>query len=175
MIRSNARPDLKRNKIDHKKTQFARPNYKENDYPHRLSLYDIPPTSEISLEQFETWAIDRLRSTTPITMSLPNTDRSSSRRTGIMLVPKQIPPRDSRASRTLAQEVPAFIEQLNSCRRPSRSEAKRRAQERSLLTLDFTACFLLDRRSETTICPCGNHAVQTKIQSRRWKREKGIH
>lgn len=63
MIRSGARPDLKRNKIDHKKTQFARPNYKENDYPHRLSLYDTPPTSEISLEQFETWAIDRLRGT----------------------------------------------------------------------------------------------------------------
>lgn len=63
MIRSGARTDLKRNKINHKKTQFAQANYKENEYPHRLSLYDIPPTSEISLEQFETWAIDRLRST----------------------------------------------------------------------------------------------------------------
>lgn len=62
MIRSGARPELKKKRIDHKKTQFAKALYKENDYPHRLSLYDIPPTAEISLEEFETWAIDRLRS-----------------------------------------------------------------------------------------------------------------
>ena len=62
MIRSGARPELKKKRVDHKKIQFARAAYKENDYPHRLSLYDIPPTAEISLEEFETWAIDRLRS-----------------------------------------------------------------------------------------------------------------
>lgn len=61
MIRSEARFDVKRKRIDHKKTQFATATYKENDYPHRLSLYDVPPTQEISLEEFETWAIDRLR------------------------------------------------------------------------------------------------------------------
>lgn len=30
-------------------------------YSHRLSFYDLPPTSEITLEEFETWAIDRLK------------------------------------------------------------------------------------------------------------------
>lgn len=30
-------------------------------YGSRLSFYDIPPTSEITLEEFEGWAIDRLR------------------------------------------------------------------------------------------------------------------
>ncbi|GAA5897500.1 DNA primase subunit PRI2 [Sporobolomyces salmoneus] len=30
-------------------------------YPHRLSFYERPPTEEITLEQFEVWAIDRLR------------------------------------------------------------------------------------------------------------------
>ncbi|OBA24192.1 hypothetical protein METBIDRAFT_37309 [Metschnikowia bicuspidata var. bicuspidata NRRL YB-4993] len=30
-------------------------------YPSRLSLYDTPPTEEITLEQFESWAIDRLK------------------------------------------------------------------------------------------------------------------
>ena len=30
-------------------------------YPSRLSFYDTPPLQEITLEQFETWAIDRLR------------------------------------------------------------------------------------------------------------------
>ncbi|KAF8522232.1 DNA primase large subunit [Hysterangium stoloniferum] len=30
-------------------------------YPHRLNLYDIPPVEDITLEDFEVWAIDRLR------------------------------------------------------------------------------------------------------------------
>lgn len=62
MIRTGVRTDFKKKRIDHKKTHFAKASYKENDYPFRLSLYDVPPTAEISLEEFETWAIDRLRS-----------------------------------------------------------------------------------------------------------------
>ncbi|KAJ5121804.1 DNA primase large subunit [Penicillium atrosanguineum] len=63
MIRQDAhRIDPKRrNTIDHKKRQFAVPIYKQQDYPHRLNLYDTPPTAEITLEQFEQWAIDRLK------------------------------------------------------------------------------------------------------------------
>ncbi|VEU21006.1 DEKNAAC102000 [Brettanomyces naardenensis] len=30
-------------------------------YPHRLSFYRMPPLEEITLEEFETWAIDRLK------------------------------------------------------------------------------------------------------------------
>ena len=52
----------RRSTIDYKKKQFAVPSYKLQDYPHRLSLYETPPTAEITLEQFEQWAIDRLRS-----------------------------------------------------------------------------------------------------------------
>lgn len=51
----------RRSTIDYKKKQFAVPTYKQQNYPHRLSLYEIPPTLEITLEQFEQWAIDRLR------------------------------------------------------------------------------------------------------------------
>lgn len=65
MIRTGAISESKKKRIDHKKTQFAKASYKENDYPFKLSLYDVPPTSEISLEEFETWAIDRLRSMSP--------------------------------------------------------------------------------------------------------------
>jgi DNA primase large subunit len=61
-MQTTSRFDIKRKRIDHKKTQFATATYQENEYPHRLSLYDVPPTQEISLEEFETWAIDRLRS-----------------------------------------------------------------------------------------------------------------
>ena len=59
----------RRSAIDYKKKQFAVPTYKKPDYPHRLSLYEIPPTAEITLEQFEQWAIDRLRSITDTSLS----------------------------------------------------------------------------------------------------------
>lgn len=35
------------------------------DYPYRLNFYTTPPTSEITLDQFEQWAIDRLKGTLP--------------------------------------------------------------------------------------------------------------
>ncbi|KAI5804524.1 DNA primase large subunit [Geopyxis carbonaria] len=34
--------------------------FKSVDYPHRLNFYSTPPTAEITLDQFETWAIARL-------------------------------------------------------------------------------------------------------------------
>lgn len=56
------RIDVKRrNVIDHRKKQFADPSYKETPYPYRLNFYATPPTADITLEQFEQWAIDRLR------------------------------------------------------------------------------------------------------------------
>lgn len=36
-------------------------SYTHASYPSRLSFYDLPPLEEITLEQFETWAVDRLR------------------------------------------------------------------------------------------------------------------
>jgi len=47
--------------IDHRKKQFAEPTFQENTYPFRLNFYSVPPTADITLEQFEQWAIDRLR------------------------------------------------------------------------------------------------------------------
>ncbi|KAI0814401.1 DNA primase, large subunit [Xylaria sp. FL0064] len=56
------RPDLKRRVLaDHRKKQFADPGYQATEYPHRLNFYATPPTADITLEQFEQWAIDRLR------------------------------------------------------------------------------------------------------------------
>ncbi|KAK4456871.1 putative DNA primase large subunit [Cladorrhinum samala] len=51
----------RRNVVDHRKKQFAEATYKEATYPHRLNFYSTPPTADITLEQFEQWAIDRLR------------------------------------------------------------------------------------------------------------------
>ena len=56
------RPDLKRRALaDHRKKQFADPAYQAAEYHHRLNFYVTPPTADITLEQFEQWAIDRLR------------------------------------------------------------------------------------------------------------------
>ena len=64
MIRhGSTRIDPKRRAtLDYKKKQFATPSFKQQDYPYRLNLYHIPPAAEIRLEDFEQWAIDRLRS-----------------------------------------------------------------------------------------------------------------
>lgn len=51
----------RRHVVDHRKKQFAVPQYKDAQYPHRLNFYADAPTADITLEQFEQWAIDRLR------------------------------------------------------------------------------------------------------------------
>lgn len=64
MIRSEqARIDAKRRAtVDAKKRQFALPAFEQQQYKHRLNFYRIPPTAEITLEEFEEWAICRLKS-----------------------------------------------------------------------------------------------------------------
>ncbi|KAI9777919.1 MAG: hypothetical protein M1839_008454 [Geoglossum umbratile] len=63
MFRQEApRIDSKRRaNFDAKRKQFAPTPFQPIEYPHRLTFYDSPPTSEITLEQFEQWATDRLR------------------------------------------------------------------------------------------------------------------
>ncbi|KAH7360279.1 eukaryotic and archaeal DNA primase, large subunit-domain-containing protein [Rhexocercosporidium sp. MPI-PUGE-AT-0058] len=51
----------RRTGLDHRKKQFAAPTYQNLEYQHRLNFYITPPTADITLEQFEQWAIDRLR------------------------------------------------------------------------------------------------------------------
>ena len=63
MIRTQAPrvPPSKRQQIDYKKRQFAAPTWKSADYESRLSFYTLPPTEEITLEEFELWGLARLR------------------------------------------------------------------------------------------------------------------
>lgn len=63
MIRQDfSRIDPKRRGgIKHRTTQFEKPGYENLEYKNRLNFYVTPPTSDITLEQFEQWAIDRLR------------------------------------------------------------------------------------------------------------------
>ncbi|KAK7749598.1 DNA primase subunit pri2 [Cytospora paraplurivora] len=51
----------KKRHVDHRKQQFVDRVYEDQQYPHRLNFYAVPPTADITLEQFEQWAIDRLR------------------------------------------------------------------------------------------------------------------
>lgn len=63
MIRHDySRVDPKRRaNLDHKRRQFAKAEFQQQNYEHRLNFYALPPTAEITLEEFETWAINRLK------------------------------------------------------------------------------------------------------------------
>jgi DNA primase large subunit len=63
MIRHDySRVDAKRRaNLDYKKRQFAKADFQQHNYEHRLNFYVLPPTAEITLDEFETWAIDRLK------------------------------------------------------------------------------------------------------------------
>jgi len=57
-----ARIDAKRRTvIDSRKKQFAKAQWQEQTYNHRMNFYALPPTGDVSLEQFEEWAIARLK------------------------------------------------------------------------------------------------------------------
>ncbi|KAK9237296.1 eukaryotic and archaeal DNA primase, large subunit-domain-containing protein [Lipomyces kononenkoae] len=43
------------------RTNFGKEVIREQDYPDRLNMYLIPPLAEITLDEFEEWALDRLR------------------------------------------------------------------------------------------------------------------
>lgn len=58
----HSRIDLKRRAvIDPKKKQFAQAQFKQYDYKQRLNFYSLPPIADITLEEFEEWAIHRLK------------------------------------------------------------------------------------------------------------------
>ena len=60
MIRNENRVDAKRRStLNHKKQQFAA-SFKSQEYPHRLNLYNIPPTEDITLEQLSVYPTHRL-------------------------------------------------------------------------------------------------------------------
>jgi len=53
--------EQKRRLLNSQKRHFGGAHLKPADYPHRLNFYTTPPTAEITLDQFEQWAINRLR------------------------------------------------------------------------------------------------------------------
>lgn len=64
MLAATAAPRIdpkKRAVLDHRKRQFAQAKWVEQDYAHRMNFYTIPPTGDVSLEQFEEWGIARLK------------------------------------------------------------------------------------------------------------------
>jgi len=63
MIRHDySRVDPKRRaQIDPKRQQFKKAEFQQQNYDHRLNFYTLPPTAEITLEEFETCAINRLK------------------------------------------------------------------------------------------------------------------
>ena len=64
MLAATAAPRIdakKRAVLDHRKRQFAKAQWVEQDYAHRMNFYTVPPTGDVTLEQFEEWGIARLK------------------------------------------------------------------------------------------------------------------
>jgi len=61
MFRQAKRRTAGRRNFELSKAATIYQSYGRNLYGSRLSFYDIPPLEEITLEEFETWAIDRLK------------------------------------------------------------------------------------------------------------------
>lgn len=57
-----ARLDNKRRAVlDPRKRQFAKSQWQEQSYEHAMNFYNMPPTGDIALEEFEEWGIARLK------------------------------------------------------------------------------------------------------------------
>lgn len=98
----------RRNVIDHRKKQFATPQYRDAEYKTRLNFYSEPPTADITLEQFEQWAIDRLRGewcSASATVQETVLISRSSRRTGSVLLSKQDACRDDHVHEAYSRQI----------------------------------------------------------------------
>jgi DNA primase large subunit len=70
-----ARLDNKRRAVlDPRKRQFAKSQWQEQSYEHAMNFYNLPPTGDIALEQFEEWGIARLKGMLLSTTYLPYTN-----------------------------------------------------------------------------------------------------
>jgi hypothetical protein len=86
-----ARLDNKRRAVlDPRKRQFAKSQWQEQSYEHAMNFYNVPPTGDIALEQFEEWGIARLKGMTLTLNNCPHADLLSYSpcRTRIMPIPQ---------------------------------------------------------------------------------------
>lgn len=60
MLASRVEPK-RQARIDPKKKHFAEELFKKQSYTNRLNFYSTPPTENITIEEFEEWAIHRLK------------------------------------------------------------------------------------------------------------------
>lgn len=57
-----ARIDPKRRAVlDPRKRQFAKSQWQEQTYDYSMNFYNMPPTGDMALEEFEEWGIARLK------------------------------------------------------------------------------------------------------------------
>lgn len=165
MLRQDSsRIDPKRRNVDYRKAQFANPTYKETQYPHRLNFYETPPTADITLEQFEQWAIDRLRgilltNLPSVLVAILTTMHHSSCRVGSMLVPQQIPSRDGSTHEAATREISAAPGQHIIVVETFHREAKR-----SLQPLHTASFFLVNRRLAAAVQPRRVYALPLAVR-----------
>ena len=64
MLAATAAPRIdakKRAVLNPRKQHFEEAKWASESFPHRMSFYTVPPTGDVSLEQFEEWGIARLK------------------------------------------------------------------------------------------------------------------
>lgn len=75
-IRATMFRQNKRNPLDSRKHFSGTAEQSRQTYPHRLNFYRTPPVAEITLEQFEQWALDRLAGPPPPSLGAQTTSHS---------------------------------------------------------------------------------------------------
>lgn len=165
MIRHDySRVDPKRRaNLDYKKRQFAKAEFQQQNYEHRLNFYVLPPTAEITLDEFETWAINRLKgmrvSTLDVGPSL--TMQRSPFRTRSMQFPQQRPRRDGRIHEEHSRKVPTVTISFDEKSKTARGEKKR-----PLFALHTTTGLFVHRGTPAAVFAARNYAVHTTVQRR---------
>lgn len=121
---------------------------RSNEYPHRLSLYSTPPLSEITIDEFESWAIDRLRVLTEVEamQARGETEASSALR---KVIDKHLPLSPNNSTRDISEErrkdhYSHYILRLLFCRSPD-LRARFVRMEKGLFKLRFNSDDLEDR------------------------------
>lgn len=93
-------------------------------YPHRLNFYSVPPIHEVTIEQFESWAIDRLKVLAEIESSQARNRTYAETRDAVNATAKRLLPLNANTaiksadllSERLKDHVSHFVLRLAFCR-----------------------------------------------------------
>lgn len=146
----------KRRAIDSKK-HFAGLVDPSQHYPHRMNFYSNPPIAEITLDQFEQWAIDRLRSSFSLNTSTPHSVSSSPANADTMQSWAKLSHVSTATSLRKSSRLPSTLFLTNSSRSLRTRRNRQRSRKSGRKTITATSFFALLLRARR-ICERGSRA-----------------